>query len=301
MSLFDRSSKRTGRLRLSMDPKDRFPEKLYDVANDGYLVSWNGPGTAVCANEEEFEENVMDCYPGFVQISSFANFRRLFREYGFDWSFDSEQNVFEFSHCCFVYGKRDLLENIQTRRKSFSKPVRQASEFQKRVVELASMDIDDEKEGKTRRYLTRTRTGSTKPRKYYSARFTEESLHNSKEDSSSPGVQIHDSFSDCDSDNAHDYGSHKVCKLDSADFNHRATDIMKMLIKNEFTFDDFSAWASLNPHYFTDLQEAAYLPRNMIPCGSCSCCAAYQTTGSSGYDVTINSEFSSPYFDEDSS
>ena len=61
------------RPRVSFEPKARFPFKLYDVANDGFLVKWSPSGTSVYVEEGFFEENVMKCYPGFVQIASFAN------------------------------------------------------------------------------------------------------------------------------------------------------------------------------------------------------------------------------------
>lgn len=109
------------RLRLSMDPKERWPDKLYDVANDGYLLKWNPTGNSVIVEEAGFADKVMHCYPGFVQIPLFLNLRRLFREYGFDWKIVDDGNTFEFSHPCLVRGQRQMLDEIRTRRKSFSK------------------------------------------------------------------------------------------------------------------------------------------------------------------------------------
>ena len=107
------------RPRVSFEPKARFPFKLYDVANDGFLVKWSPSGTSVYVEEGFFEENVMKCYPGFVQIASFANVRRLFREYSFDWSIvEGTDNVFEFSHPDFIRERKDLLHAIKTKRKS---------------------------------------------------------------------------------------------------------------------------------------------------------------------------------------
>ncbi|ESO98425.1 hypothetical protein LOTGIDRAFT_159233 [Lottia gigantea] len=98
---------------------DRFPEKLYEVASDDYLIRWNENGTSVFVDEEGFADVVMDCYPGFLQIPDFANIRRLFREYGFDWN--HEGSVFEFSHPSFVRGNPEILCEVLTRRKSFCK------------------------------------------------------------------------------------------------------------------------------------------------------------------------------------
>lgn len=111
------------RYRLILDFKCQFPEKLYDVANDGHLVHWNRNGSVSVTSEEEFEQNVMDWYPGFLQISSFLNFKRLFREYGFDRDIGQNGNI-EWSHPLFVRGRRDFVKEIKTRRKSFRNPKR---------------------------------------------------------------------------------------------------------------------------------------------------------------------------------
>ncbi|WAR21045.1 hypothetical protein MAR_015019 [Mya arenaria] len=127
------------RYRLIMDFKANFPEKLYDVCNDGALVHWNPNGslspafyaemtvtdfcplaflifTAKIRQWEKFAK-----YPGFLQIPSFLNFKRLFREYGFER--DINQNgIIEWSHPWFVRGRREMVNNIKTRRKSFQCP-----------------------------------------------------------------------------------------------------------------------------------------------------------------------------------
>lgn len=110
------------RYRFILDFKCQFPEKLYDVANDGYLVHWNRNGSVSVTSEEEFEEKVMKLYPGFLQIPSFQNFKRLFREYGFDRDINQSGNL-EWSHPCFVRGRRELVQQIRTRRKSFRTPL----------------------------------------------------------------------------------------------------------------------------------------------------------------------------------
>lgn len=47
------------RYRLILDFKAQFPEKLYDVCNDGVLVHWNPNGSVSVQDEDEFEEKVM--------------------------------------------------------------------------------------------------------------------------------------------------------------------------------------------------------------------------------------------------
>lgn len=117
MCFYDKDRK--VRLRLSFEPKERFPEKLFHVANDNFLIKWGFSGESVVVDPEEFEANVLKCYPGFLQISSFANLRRLFRQYAFDWKINYDE-TFEFSHEFFVRGHPQLLEEIVTRRKTFS-------------------------------------------------------------------------------------------------------------------------------------------------------------------------------------
>ena len=109
------------RFRLIVDFKSQFPEKLYDVANDGALIKWNRNGSVSVTSEQEFENNVMKWYPGFLQIPSFQNLKRLFREYGFD-RIVNQNNQYEWSHEMFVRGRREFLPEIKTRRKSFRTP-----------------------------------------------------------------------------------------------------------------------------------------------------------------------------------
>lgn len=104
-----------------VDVQKLFPEKLYDVASDDYLFRWTDGGTWISVVEEEvFEKEVMRRYPGFLQIPSFVNLRRLFREYKFDWRVNEETSLYEFHHPCFRKDKPELLANIKTRRKSAS-------------------------------------------------------------------------------------------------------------------------------------------------------------------------------------
>ncbi|KAH3717042.1 uncharacterized protein LOC127856370 [Dreissena polymorpha] len=110
------------RYRLILDFKCQFPEKLYDVCNDGYLVHWNRNGSVSVRDETTFENSVMTCYPGFLQIPTMLNFKRLFREYGFDRDVNKEGSL-EWSHPFFVMNRRDLVQQIKTRRKAYLHPV----------------------------------------------------------------------------------------------------------------------------------------------------------------------------------
>ena len=134
------------RIRLIFNPKDQFPSKLYDVCNDGYLIRWNRNGSVSVPNESAFEAEVMELYPGFLQIASFVNLRRLFREYGFDWIV-TQENILEFSHPLFVRGRKQLLSEIKTRRKAYKSD--------RPAVDSASSEIIETEPGK--RYSTRKR------------------------------------------------------------------------------------------------------------------------------------------------
>lgn len=267
-SHFENTSKKP-RLRLRCDPKERFPEKVYDVANDGYLIEWNGAGTAVVVNEPEFEENIMDCYPGFVQIPTMLNLRRLFREYGFDWRIiEMDGPTFEFSHPCFVYGQRDLLSDILTRRKSMGKP--KQSDFHKRVHELSQMETDGDGDG-TPKPLTRRRVKRM------------ENSEKNKDFDSDQSYLIDDDFC-CDSRDS-------VASSQKPETNKdKNLDLLKLMIQNEFSFDEFCLWASKNQDYFQAMQppmenttvgiQGRYASesdhRLVIPCGKCACCEAHQ-------------------------
>lgn len=271
-------------IRLRMDPKERFPEKVYDVANDGYLISWNGCGDGVVVNENEFERKVMRCYPGFVRISSFANLRRLFREYGFNWEIidrpEKHSYTFEFSHQSFQHGQRDMLCCIQTRRKSFNKPVRVLSNFHDEVAEISALSRT-ESEG---RLVTRTSLGRIKRVNYADLQQTEkkrcsllsESILNSESQTESSFVTDNE-----DSESADDVIEWDIREQQRKfEFDLRARDFMKSFIKNEFTFDEFCIWVERNQHVFNNYDEIDsnindYNSDNAEserPCGSCACC-----------------------------
>ncbi|CAG5127453.1 unnamed protein product [Candidula unifasciata] len=69
--------------RISFGSHYKFPLKLYQVADDETIIKWADDGNSVVVEQVEFEDNVMLFYPGFVQVRSFHNLRRLFRDYGF--------------------------------------------------------------------------------------------------------------------------------------------------------------------------------------------------------------------------
>jgi len=95
-----------------------FPEKLYAAMDaPNAVIKWTNNGRAICIDAEDYEQNVMHVHPGLMEISSFANFRRQMREYGFDWTYQPETREFEFSHPSFLRGRPDLLTDVLTRRK----------------------------------------------------------------------------------------------------------------------------------------------------------------------------------------
>ena len=153
---FESADELRPRPRVCFEPKARFPVKLYEVANDGFLVKWSSSGTSVFVEEDFFEEKVMKCYPGFVQIASFPNIRRLFREYSFDWRIvEGTETVFEFSHPDFIRDRKELLHGIKTKRKSFLKYCNQ----RRSVRPLATSS--PKKRGSRRRYRRRRDTSET--------------------------------------------------------------------------------------------------------------------------------------------
>jgi len=95
-----------------------FPQKLF-AAMDAprAVIQWTNNGQAICVDAVHYERNVMRVHPGLVEISSFANFRRQMREYGFDWLYHTETREFEFSHPSFLRGRPELLPAVLTRRK----------------------------------------------------------------------------------------------------------------------------------------------------------------------------------------
>lgn len=97
----------------------QFPWKLWHAASSlPDLVSWNEVGTEIEVNADDFERQVMTVYPGLVEISTFANFRRQMREYGFVWIQRKDTAEFTFSHPCFLRDRKDLLHLVVTRRRS---------------------------------------------------------------------------------------------------------------------------------------------------------------------------------------
>lgn len=298
-------------VRLRFNQKDQqFPEKLYDVANDGYLVRWNGCGTAIQVDDpDKFENEVMKCYPGFLQIPSFANFRRLFREYSFNRTLLDDGITLEFSHPYFSHGFREGLSEIRTRRKSFSKPTLDISSFQ-RDVNLLNDDDNQE----CRRYRTRrSRLTKTKQNK-------NDNSSQSQTYSNSSTFIINDGFQGDESndsirnksDNNVNITEEKV--TENVDlpkepkkntYSSVSSEIMRLFIKNEFTFEDFCAWAERNQSDFIinankhDIYDAInrqndYMNQSLAynhfhtgsqitdnqtmeePCGQCRCCRAHQ-------------------------
>lgn len=63
----------------------RFPEKLFKVTNDSLIIRWTEDGYGILIEEFHYESHVMDLYPGFVQVGTFHNLRRLLRDYGFEF------------------------------------------------------------------------------------------------------------------------------------------------------------------------------------------------------------------------
>ena len=97
-----------------------FPQKLFsvvDVPPRAAVIRWTDDGRAIVVDAGDYEQRVMRQHPGLVEIASFANFRRQMREYGFDWSYDSETREFEFAHPSFRRDRPDLLPDVLTRRK----------------------------------------------------------------------------------------------------------------------------------------------------------------------------------------
>lgn len=307
--------KKNTRVKLRFNPKDPFPEKLYDVANDGYLVKWNGCGTGVqVADPDLFENVVMSIYPGFLQIASFVNFRRLFREYSFHWKLLDDDCTLEFSHPCFVYGYRDAVSEVRTRKKSFSKPSMGMSTFQRDVLALNDEAVDESKRYRTRSRLTKRRSRES------------EDILDSSSDSNSSTFVINDSLQDSgsisnDNHKYYDLNAESVIDVtsprdtsnDRRTFSSVASQIMKLFVKNEFTFEDFCTWAErnqtdfgldankfdifaymnnqaeINTHSYAELVDnsVSYRPLEQSftqelqkypeqPCENCACCRAYQ-------------------------
>lgn len=148
------------RYRLILDFKSQFPEKLYEVANDGALIKWNRNGSVSVPDTEAFEENVMKWYPGFLQIPSFQNLKRLFREYGFDRDVN-EKNQYEWSHEMLVPGRRDLLSEIKTRRKSYKTPQNREFDQDSIVATPAGRRFPLRKRARTKRFSSNSETSQS--------------------------------------------------------------------------------------------------------------------------------------------
>lgn len=279
------------RIRLRIDPKERFPEKLYDVVSDGRLLHWNASGTEIYVREKEYEETVMGMYPGFVQIPQFPNLRRLFREYGFDWRIKESKGaeIFQFAHPCFVYGQRHLLSEIQTRRKSYVGKIKFFSDIRD------ELSPDEEETPDKSHYRTRSKYKKKKKQQMNSStcedwNSTSEEFQNATLDESVVSIQEQD----CDTTTV---DKNEKCvkekeRVSSSSTNSRhsslSKEIMSLFIKNEFTFDDFCAWMRLNQTNLTDHLDsnvncnqgsfgASESASCLSPCHQCACCLFYNT------------------------
>ncbi|KAK3582766.1 hypothetical protein CHS0354_015293 [Potamilus streckersoni] len=280
MSVHRGNYKFIGRLRLSMDPKERFPEKLYDVVNDGVLVCWNSNGSvSLCVDEEVFEKNVQICYPGFLQIPTFLNFRRLFREYGFDWRVNDEGNL-EFSHPGFDQNDRSRLTDVKTKRKSF-----QTTE-NKNIMEPVVIDAEPGK-----RYSTRRRKRVS---------VSEDKISNT--DLEISHLSTESKRQECDNVQP---------QAKKSRFAPNLNEIKETFARNEFTEDEYLSWMSKESRFIKNNNEASSIeptpgyewmyyngemqitdtvysyPGNIaysssifglnkmpLPCGLCQCCIA---------------------------
>lgn len=107
-----------GKVNLRVDTLLRFPEKFWAVVNDtNDMLYWGENGDTIVVDDKKYEDGIMTKYPGFVQINSFANLRRLLREYGFSWSI-RDNGFFEFSHSHMKKDRPELLNGVKTKRKA---------------------------------------------------------------------------------------------------------------------------------------------------------------------------------------
>ena len=93
-----------------------------EVANDGVLITWTNDSSGLIVQEREFEENVMQMYPGFVQVETFHNLRRLFRDYSFKFRIlqrkrSSHGLSIEFRHPSFSRNSYDQLPQVKKRQR----------------------------------------------------------------------------------------------------------------------------------------------------------------------------------------
>lgn len=276
MSEYGEIRKDSKRVRLRINIKERFPEKLYDVASDGYLVRWNGTGTAVCINEKIYEEKVMSAYPGFVQISTFPNIRRLFREYGFDWRIKETNGseIFEFAHPNFVYGHRELLQDIMTRRKSYFGKIKFFSDVQD------ELENDDSTDGT--RYKTRSKyKKKSKPSTDCEIQENDESRVTCDGPMDVADSEVSEKCAPASSTQTHN--GHSISRHSSLN-----NQIMSLFIKNEFTFDDFCSWVNLNQTCIgqgdsndNNCNQGSFgqseSASRLYPCHECACCLFYHT------------------------
>lgn len=94
-----------------------FPEKLWEALEcDSLIFRWTKDGKGVVVDADLFENNVIETFPGLVQIAQFLNFRRQMRWYGFAWEQRSETQ-FVFFHPCFVRNNKDLAIRLTARKR----------------------------------------------------------------------------------------------------------------------------------------------------------------------------------------
>ncbi|CAD5111979.1 DgyrCDS1233 [Dimorphilus gyrociliatus] len=100
------------------DELERFPTKLWKAANDpnSEVIVWTEDGKSVEIEPAKFDREVMSKHPRLVQVNRFENMRRQMREYGFVWD-EQQDGKFIFKHMFFRRGRKDLLRNVQTRRR----------------------------------------------------------------------------------------------------------------------------------------------------------------------------------------
>ena len=97
-----------------------FPEKLWEaLESDSDILKWTEDGKGVMVDSEKFEPEVMDQFPGLVQIAQFLNFRRQMRWYGFAWEQRTE-TCFIFYHPFFLRNRKELIGRVKARKRSLS-------------------------------------------------------------------------------------------------------------------------------------------------------------------------------------
>ncbi|RUS72145.1 hypothetical protein EGW08_020087 [Elysia chlorotica] len=92
------------------------------VVNDGIIIRWADDNNGIIVQEKEFEQNVMQMYPGFVQVDAFHNLRRLFRDYNFKFRILQRKSscpglVLEFRHPNFSRENFDQLSQVKKRQR----------------------------------------------------------------------------------------------------------------------------------------------------------------------------------------